>query len=244
MSTHFLKIRTQIAQDIQNIYDEINIQLGRINNRDIATVLIRLETEKINIYITNLICKVRIAAIEELKEGSYPEYLTAGAWTKIIKSVGTPKIKLCSIRQINSVEFTNDAQSQHTTRKGYQNQELIQHLENRKIVSLGAAGIGGSAIVAALVIPGWEALPITLLCAGGAVLICGSVSAITTQREIETIKSRMEKEKVKSAPKQSSTSALTKKLTDFQAQNNIKLINEWMDKIEEAVDGLCHTANA
>ena len=101
-------------------------------------------------------------------------------------------------------------------------------------------------VTTALVIPGWEAIPITLLCAGGGVFIGGSVSAMTTQKEIETIKSKMEKEQAKTSKNQNqySMSAFIKKLTDSQAQNNIKIINEWMDKIEAAINNLCDTKNS
>lgn len=244
MSAIFLQIRTQMEQDVQCIYDEINAQLSRVTYNDIATTLIRLETEKVNVYITNLVAQVRIAAIEELKGRAYPEYLTAGAWTKIIRSVGMPEMKLCSIQQVNHVGSSSNTQAHHTNRKDAKSQEQIKCLEYRKLASIGAAGVGGSAVVAALVIPGWEALPVTLLCAGGAVLICGSVSAITTQREIETIKSRMEKEQKRETASQPKASSFTKKLTDLQAQNNIQVINDWLDKVEEAIDNLCNGDNA
>lgn len=244
MSADFLQIRTQIKYDVQNIYDNINAQLSRFNSNDIASTLIRLETEKVNIYISDMVAKVRITAIETLKERAYPEYLTAGAWAKIIKSVGMPKIKLCSIQQISNVGYSSNAQVYHTSGKDTKSKEQIAHLEHRKIAGIGAAGLGGTAVVAALIIPGWEALPITLLCAGGVVLICGSVSAITTQREIETIKSRMEKEQMKATPNQSSAPTFIKKLTDFQSQNNIEVITIWLNKIEEAIDNLCNSENA
>lgn len=244
MSANFLQIRAQIEHDVQNIYDDINAQLSKVHSNDIAATLIRLETEKVNIYITDMVAKVRIIAIEELKQRAYPEYLTAGAWTKIIKSVGMPKIKLCSIQQINDAGCSNNTQTHQASGKDAKNKEQIAHLENRKIASIGATGLGGTAVVAALIIPGWEVLPITLLCAGGIVLVCGSVSVITTQREIETIKSRMEKEQMKATPSQPSAPAFTKKLTDFQTQNNITVIASWLDKIEEAIDNLCNSENA
>ena len=244
MSAYFLQIRAQIEHDVQNIYDNINAQLSKVYSNDIAATLIRLETEKVNIYITDMVAKVRIVAIEELKQRAYAEYLTAGAWTKIIKSVGMPKIKLCSIQQINNAGYSNHTQTHHASGKDAKNKEQIAHLENRKIASIGAAGLGGTAVVAALIIPGWEALPITLLCAGGIVLVCGSVSAITSQREIETIKSRMEKEQIKATQSHPSAPTFTKKLTDFQAQNNIEVIARWLDKIEEAIDNLCNSENA
>ncbi|MCD7882616.1 MAG: hypothetical protein LUI87_02740, partial [Lachnospiraceae bacterium] len=94
------------------------------------------------------------------------------------------------------------------------------------------------------IIPGWETLPITLLCAGGVILIGGSLSAITAQHEMETIKSRMEKEQMKAMPGQSTPAAFIKRLTDCQAQNNINVINDWMDKIEAAIDDFCKINNA
>lgn len=242
MSANFLQIKNQVKQDISNIYNDINIQLNRIDSNDIVSTLIRLETEKINIYITNLISKVRIATIEELKERKYPEYLTAGAWTKIIKSVSMPKIKLCSIQQINNVEYSNNTQEHHKVSKDLKSQEQIKLFKHRKITSICTTGVGGIAIIAALVIPGWEALPIALLCAGGIIIICGSASAINTHRKIETIKSRMEKEQM-GTKSQTSAAALVNKLTDFQAKNNTKVILDWMEKIEEAIDSLCNTCN-
>ena len=242
MHTALLQIRTQMEHDIQQIYDDINVGLNKVNNNDIASTLIRLETEKVNIYISDMIIEVRGAAIEELKEREYPEYLTAGAWTKILKDVGMPKIKLCSIQQIN-FDGNPKTQSPNTTNKDFKKHEQIKRLENRKYASIGTAGIGGVGMVAAVVIPGWEALPITLLCTGSVIMICGSVSAITTQREIETLKRKMEKEQAKPSGNSHAVPDFTKKLTDLQAKNNSKVINDWLDKIEEAIDNLCAANN-
>ncbi len=243
MHPDFIQLKNKVEPDIRQIYDEISDQLKQISNQDLASTLIRLETEKVNIYITGLVAKVRAAAIEELKAGNYPEYLTAGAWTKIIQNVGMPRIRLCSVQQVSNIGHSGSSQSPHPANSIAKNRTRVRKLESRRTAGIGTVGVGGSAIVAALIIPGWEALPITLLCAGGALLICGSVTAITTQREIETIKSRMEKEQAGN-PAPSSATSFIKKLTDFQAQNNIKVIHAWLNRIEEAIDNLCRAHNA
>lgn len=237
MLESFVQLKSEMTHDVAAIYDEIGNELSQGNSSNLVASLIRLETEKINIYISELVGKTRETAIAALKAQGYPEYMTAGAWTKILRKAGMPEIQLCSVQQLNGVLGTPKAEPSRPKEKNARYAEQINALEFNRNVSIGAAAVGGTAVVAALIIPGWEALPVAMLCAGGVVLVGGSVSAIMAQSQIETVKTRLEKEQARtqSAGNRGADTSFAKKMAALQAQRNTEAIGQWIDMVEQAV---------
>lgn len=237
MLVSFEQLKDEMAREVAAIYDEIGNELCRGNSGNLVASLIRLETEKVNIYISELVGKTRETAIEALKAQGYPEYMTAGAWTKLQRKVGMPEIQLCSVQQLNRVSGSPRRESSRSEEKIAKYAEQIKTLEFKRNVSIGAAAVGGTTVVAALIIPGWEALPVAMLCTGGVVLVGGSVSAIRAQSQIETVKTWLEKEQARaqSAGNRSVDTSFAKKMAALQAQRNTEAIGQWIDMVEQAV---------
>lgn len=236
MFTDFVQVKDNMAQKVAAIYEEIGSELCCNDSKNIVANLIQMETERVNIYIGDIVSKTRAVVIEVLKKQGYPEYLTAGAWSKILRKVGMPEIQLCSIQQFREATASGFSDLQHVEGKSSKCVEQLKPLEFKRNISVGVAAVGGTAVVAALIIPGWEALPVAMLCTGGIVLVGGSVSAILTQSQIDTKRNKLEKEKshTQSFANQVLDVSFAKKLARLQAKRNIEVISQWIDAIEKA----------
>lgn len=237
MLESFVQFKSQTGREIDSIYADICNELSRGNSNNLAASLIRIEAEQMNIYAANLVGKTRQVAIEALIGQGYPEYLTAGAWVKILREIGRPEIQLCSMQELHGSTKSEHTGQPYSESSDAKYADQIKALESRRNIGIGAAAAGGAAGVVALVIPGWEALPVALLCAGCVVMICGSATAIKTQSQIETIKSKLEREQAQAqnAPSRVAERELVKKVTSLQAERNTKAISQWIDMVEQAV---------
>ncbi len=237
MNNRFLQLKEKVNADLYRIYDEIHEKLCRIDCKNVPGTLVWMETEKVNVYVAEFTAKVRPECMEAMKEQGYPEYMTEGAWRKIMKEVGVPTIKLCSIQEIPESQPYHFQSANEKKMDG--KQERMKELHDRKKKGIGAAGLGGAAVAAALVIPGWNSVPLMLMGAGTVVLIGGSVSAISAHREMETLKSKLEKEKMRSGEHNTADKQFLKQLTDSQAQCNITVMENWLDQVESAMKKIC-----
>lgn len=238
----FEKLQQDADAAYRSIYDSIHQQVKNSTGLGLSGDIAQLEAKNLNQKILWLTEEVKQTAMSEMIAYGCKPYLTQAGWTEIQQAAGLPQVELCKI-QVDAVPPIGTPKS--TGGKFSKNRELEelarQYGATEKILTR-VAGVGATAAVVSLFIPGWD-FPVKILCGAGAIIavLSGGGAIYCNGKKNESI-SKFEHVGKPTAPEAQDgvqLDFLVKKITDSQYERNFKLYNEWLEAVKQAFVSEC-----
>lgn len=238
----FEQLHQDAAEAYRNVYDGIHHQLKTSTSHGLSGEIAQLEAKNLNQKILWLTEDVKQAAMSEMIACGCKPYLTQAGWTEIQQVAGLPQVELCKI-QVDAIPHVENPKS--TGVKPSRNRELEelarQYGETEKVWTC-IAGVGATAAVVSLIIPGWD-LPVKILCVAGVIIavLSGSGAIYYNGKRNECV-SKFDHVGKPAAPEVKDgmqLDSLIKKITDSQCERNFKLYYGWLKAVKQALVSEC-----
>lgn len=228
----FIEQSANAQNGLYAIYDQIVKEMANITPDKIGSEIAKKESLLVNSYIQDIVKEVKKKGIQVMVDNGCKSYLTETGWTDIIKKTGVPQVKYCKFQNIPNV--TNNIHNTASEQSKIYASEVSKLQKNQKI-EVGVAAAGATIVGASLLVPGWNTAEIIFVSLGAAMLIVGGTSAIITESKIREARETGKIHNNVARPATVNLNEMLKKVTQQQCQCNIQIINEWLNKIKEAL---------
>lgn len=232
----FIEQSANVQNGLSAIYDQIVKEMVNITPEKIGSEIAKKEALLVNSYIQELVKEVKKDAIQAMVDNGCKSYLTETGWTDIIKKTGVPQVKYCKFQNIPNVG-SNAHNTTAEQSKIYASE--VSKLQKTQKIEAGVAVAGATIVVASLLVPGWNTAEIIFVSLGAAMLIVGGTSAVITESKIREAREKGKIHNNAARPATVNLNEMLKKVTQQQCQCNIQIINEWLDKVKEALIAEC-----
>lgn len=242
INEEFNRLKADAGAKLGKIYEQILKEVSGIKPDMIGSEIVKKEAFLVNGFVQDFAEDVKKKAIQIMDNNGCKSYLMETGWTDILKKTGVPQMKYCKFQHIPNLGKNANNAAAATQSKIYVSE--VAKLQKTQKVQVGvavsgAAIAGATAAVASLTVPGWNTAEIVFVSLGAIMLVVGGTSAVISEGKIREAR---ENEKIRSNTPRPASANLKETMGNAmkqQCQCNIRIINEWLDKVQEALIAEC-----